>query len=128
MDLFPMSVRSQARMEIDPRKATAERGVSSQHVPKYAVAPRRRAAAEEQTIGPIALTSADSGLQGCLAALSEIRADLRFVFGRGRPGRGHHEIVHLEIGLVDGQRPGKIAEVAVQINVVFVGAHAVRKT
>src|SRR5438128_10148847 len=102
MNLFSMSVRSQARMEIDPRKATPGCGVALQHVPKYAVAPRRRTAAEEQAIGPIALSSADSGLQRRLAALREIRADLRFVLGRGRPGRGHHELVHFEIGLVDG--------------------------
>src|SRR5438874_13331485 len=111
MDFFGVTVWTQSGMKVDPRQAPARRGVTTQHTAEDAVAPCGFVAAEEQTVGAIALSAAYRGLQRGLAALGDIRADSRFVLGRRRPRRGHHEIVHFEIRGVDGRLHREVTEV-----------------
>src|SRR5947207_15351189 len=117
MYLLRVAVRAQSGMEVDPRESATGGRMTAQHVAEHGVAPRRLVAAIEQSIGAIALPSADGHLQRGLPACCDVRADPRFVLRRRRPGRGHDEVVNLDIGSVTRRRMREIAEIAIQIDV-----------
>ena len=128
VDLLAVAVGAQARVHVDPAQVRGRGGVFAQDLADGAVAPRRRGAAVEQAVRRGVLALGHGRAEGCHAVLLDVGAHGRLVGRRGRPACRQHQRLDLGIRGVHRQRRIEVDVVAVQVDVVFVGAVQVRKT
>lgn len=121
-DLLAMAPGAETGMDVDPADALAACAVAFEDRPHRLLAPGRAGAAVEQPGGQLVLPGRDGVLERRQALPLLIGRDRLLVFGRRRPGRGHQQGVQLAIAGIGRPGPAEVDAVAVEVDIVFVGA------
>src|SRR5450432_2805134 len=85
------------------------------------VAPRGPHAAIENSVGKLALPAGDRLLQCAFAMLGDKGANPGFIVWRRRPCLWNDEVMDAGVGGVRNGRRREVAEIAIHVDVVFVG-------
>ena len=127
IDLFAVTIGAEAGVDVDPACVRGRDSMLAQDGAHGAVAPRWRGAAVEQTVGHRVLADSHGSAIGTHAMRFDVRGHGDIVSRGRRPGRRQHERLDISVARVHRQRRTKVDEVAVQVDVVLVGAVQVRK-
>ena len=127
VDLLDVAARTEAGVKIDPADASAEGAVLTQDRAQNHVTPGCADAAVEEPVRKLALAAGHRLLQRLGAVARHVRAQLRFVLRGRRPRGGDDERVHFGVRRVGGRRRGKIAEIAIHVDVVFISPVQMRE-